>query len=109
MGNVFARVAKWSAAFPNARLAVFGLFLIFLAGSVLQLVEASARPVFHYLREHVGEPNWEYYWNAYVTGFWCLGILMVVPMLAGMTMIPFAGYRALRDFLARCRNRRTQS
>jgi hypothetical protein len=98
-----AQFWDWLSPFPNVRLAGLGLILILLYAGVLTAIEAAARPLFDYLTEPVKVPNWEVYWNAFLTTAWVVGIILMPVMFAGMTMIVFAGYRAVRDFVLRYR------
>jgi hypothetical protein len=92
-----ARINQWSKTFPNARLAVLGLILIVLAVGVGSVIEATGRPLFEYLTQR---PGGEIYWELIVKSMPIVGILLLIPTLAGMTMIPFAAYRAIRDRFA---------
>jgi hypothetical protein len=96
-----ARFLKWSAAYPNSRLAAFGMVLILLAAAVLKSVEALGWMLFNYLTEPVKTPGWESYWNAFLIGVWATSIILLTVMITGMAMIMFAAYRAIREFLGR--------
>jgi hypothetical protein len=101
MMSAAARFLKWSKAFPNARIAALGLMLILLVAGLLKSVEAFGWVFFKYLTVPVKMPNWESYWNGFLTSLWLLSIVLLPVMLAGMTMILFAAYRAVRDLLAK--------
>ena len=96
--NRMARLNQWSKAFPNARLAVLGLLLIYLPGAVLFAIEAAGRPAFEYLKQR---PDGMFYWDVILKCLPFVAMLLAVPMIAGMTMIPFAAYRAIRDRFAK--------
>jgi hypothetical protein len=102
--NAAGRIWKWSAKYPNARLAALGVILIYGPAGIAKGIEGIGWLVFRYLTEPVRTPNWEIYWNIFVWSFWVFGVVVVFPlMLAGATIIPFAAYRAIRDFFARRR------
>ena len=90
-----ARFLKWTSAYPNARLAALGLVLMYAPLGVFKGIEWLLLKSFTGL---------ETYWNVILWTFWVFGVVVVFPiMLAGMVMIPFAGYRAVRDLLRRRR------
>jgi len=102
--NAAARFWKWSANYPNARLAGLGLVLIYGTLGIGKGVEGLGWLLFKHLTEPVPTPNWETYWNIFLWAFWVFGVVLLFPVvLVGMTMIPFAAYRAIRDFLIRRR------
>jgi hypothetical protein len=74
---------------------------LLLGGAIGKALEAAARPYFEYLTEPVKRPNWELYWKAFIVTNYVVAVLLVPIIFAGMTLIPFACYRAIRDFLTR--------
>lgn len=92
-----ARLNQWSKTFPNIRLAVLGLLLIYLPGGVFWAIEAAGRPAFEYLKQ---TPDGMFYWVVILKCMPLVGLLLLIPVLTGMTMIPFAAYRAIRNRLA---------
>jgi hypothetical protein len=96
--NKMARLNQWSKAFPNARLAVLGVLLIYTAGGVLSAIEAAGRPAFEYLNQW---PDGRLYWDAMLKCIPFVAVLLGIPMIAGMTMIAFAAYRVIRDRFAK--------
>ena len=100
--NAATRFWKWCGNYPNARLAGLGLILIYGAAGIFKGVEGLGWLLFKHLTEPVPTPNWETYWNIFLWTFWVFGIVFLFPVvLAGMAMIPFAAYRAIRDLLRR--------
>jgi hypothetical protein len=99
--NGAARFLKWLAAYPNARLALLGLSLILLGVGVGKTVEGLGKLLVSRLTEPTPGSNAELYLGAYAIGALVISIIMLACVFAGMTLIPFAAYRAVRDSLAR--------
>jgi hypothetical protein len=100
--NAAARLWRWSAKYPNARLAALGFVLIYGAGGIFIGVEGLGWLLLKYLTEPEPTPNWETYWKIFGWALWVFGVVVVFPLtLAAMTMIPFAAYRTIRDFFIR--------
>jgi hypothetical protein len=97
MGAI-ARFNEWSKRFPNARLAAVGLILIYVPGGLAKVIEQATIAFCNFLNE---TPNNDFYID--VIGKVVLVVigLLMVPMVVGMVMIPFAAYRAIRDYYIR--------
>jgi hypothetical protein len=96
--NKIARLNQWSKAFPNARLAVLGLLLLLLTAGATFAVAALDNPVFdgNVYRDSPlhKDPPWQL-----LIPF--IGISLEVAILAGITTMVFAAYRAIRNRLRR--------
>ncbi|MFO1021364.1 MAG: hypothetical protein U0903_11795 [Planctomycetales bacterium] len=87
---------------PNLRLALLGLFLIFGAVFGVQVIEMALKQIFISLTEPTKQPGWEEKWETSLYAAWLIGVVIILPlMLTGMTIIPFTAYRAIRDFFLR--------
>jgi branched-subunit amino acid permease len=88
-----SRLKLWSKKFPNARLAICGLMLILLAMAVLGAIREMEKPVFNgkvYVYRDTPFEGWGLLLPV-------VGVSLLLACLAGMTIIVFAAYRAIRD------------
>ena len=97
--NGAARFWKWSAAYPNVRLAALGFALIFVGGCVGKSVEGLGTLLINWVTEPTPDPNREFYLKAYTIGALVVTTIMSLFVVAGTVLLPFAAYRAIRDFL----------
>jgi hypothetical protein len=90
-----SRLKLWSKKFPNATLAICGLILTVLAEVVLIAIGEMDKPIFNG-RIYVPPPPLEG-WRLLLP---VAAISLFIAMLAGLTIIVFAAYRAIRDCMS---------
>jgi hypothetical protein len=88
-----SRFKLWSKKFPNATLGICGLMLIALAVGVLGAIREMEKPVFNGKVYVYRDPPFEG-WGLLLP---VVGVSLLLACLAGMTIIVFAAYRAIRD------------
>ena len=98
--NALARFNQWSRKYPNARLAALGLILIYIPVGAAKGFEVATIKLFDFLYE--GPDGGVYYRLAAIPTVIVM-FLLCIPIFVGTVMIPFAAYRAIRDYFARRR------
>jgi hypothetical protein len=97
IGNHMSRIDQRSKASPNGRLAIFGLILVGLYAGFTSAAWAMERPLVDYLSKG---PAAKLRWDLFQKLLQFVGMFSFIALCVGMTIIAFAAYRALRDYLS---------